>query len=117
MPIYEFECQDCKARTSIFVRTVSSEVSEICASCGGSLARIISRFGVSRSVQSIHDRYSNPNDPNYFNDPRNIGRSVEDRFAQMGMDIPSDIRETIDSARAGVMPESAKDLQPNITEL
>ena len=118
MPIYEFECVDCKGRTSIFVRTVSSEVKGVCPSCGGGrLERIISRFGVSKSTQAVHDRYSNRDDPNYFSDPRNIGRGVEERFAQMGMDIPSEIRETIDSARDGVMPDAVKDLQPNVTEL
>lgn len=118
MPIYEFECQDCQARTSIFVRTVSSEVSGACAACGSKrLVRVISRFGVSRSTKSVHDRHTNPSDPSYFTDPRNIGRTVERQFAQMGMDIPDQVRQTIDAARDGVMPGPVKDLQPNVTQI
>jgi hypothetical protein len=47
----------------------------------------------------------------YYKDPRNIGRWVEKRFQQMGQELPSQVKEEIQAAREGVMPEPLKDLQ------
>lgn len=118
MPIYEFQCQDCQKRTSVFVRTVSSSVDATCASCGSKeMSRLITSFGISKSVKDVHEAYSNPNSPDYYMDPRNIGRSTEESFANMGMEMPSQIRDMIDGAREGEMPGAAKDLQPNVNEI
>ena len=47
MPIYEFRCQDCGQTSSVFRRTISSDVETNCPSCGGSnLARLISTFAL-----------------------------------------------------------------------
>jgi len=44
MPIYEFLCDDCRRRTSVFTRSVSSPVAALCEHCGSSnLSRLISR--------------------------------------------------------------------------
>ncbi len=118
MPIYEFQCSKCSQRTSVFVRTVSSPVETVCPSCGcKELNRLITSFGISKSIGDVHSAYSNPNDPGYYNDARNIGRSTEDKFAQMGMEMPSQVRDMIDGARDGQMPGSVKDLQPNVNEI
>ncbi|MDY6912414.1 MAG: zinc ribbon domain-containing protein [Chloroflexota bacterium] len=118
MPIYEFTCQDCQKATSIFVRSVSSPVDAVCASCGGqNLVRLISSFGISKTTQSVHAAHGNPNSPDYYSDPRNIGRWTENKFEQMGMEIPSQVRDMIDGARDGDMPGAAKDLQPNVNEI
>ncbi|HEY7269750.1 MAG TPA: zinc ribbon domain-containing protein [Dehalococcoidia bacterium] len=50
MPIYEFACNSCKSRVSIFVRSMNSEVSGKCDRCGSEdLSRLISRVVVLRS--------------------------------------------------------------------
>ncbi len=46
----------------------------------------------------------------YYRDPRNIGRGVEKKFQDMGQEIPSQIKEKIQAAREGVLPEPLKDL-------
>lgn len=118
MPIYEFQCQRCQKRTSVLVRTVSSPVDAICPACGGKdLVRLVSRFGIARTVSSVHADSSGPAGPDYYKDPRNIGRGIEKKFSEMGMEIPSEIRGMIDAARDGQMPGAVKDLQPNVTEL
>jgi len=118
MPIYDYECNKCKRRTSIFVRTVSSPIDTTCPGCGShELTRLISKFGITKSISNIHATYSNPNDPGYYNDPRNIGRWTEEKFANMGMEIPSNVRDMIDGAREGEMPGATKDLQPNVNEI
>ena len=118
MPIYDFQCQSCKHRTSVFVRTISSPINAVCPACGSkNLTRLITNFGISKSVKDVHEAFSNPNDPNYYNDPRNIGRWTENKFESMGMEMPPQIHDMIDSAREGEMPGAAKDLQQNINEI
>ncbi|MCK5124607.1 MAG: hypothetical protein KAQ82_05205 [Dehalococcoidia bacterium] len=46
----------------------------------------------------------------YYRDPRNIGRWVENKFQDMGQEITSLIKEKIQAAREGVLPEPLKDL-------
>jgi len=47
----------------------------------------------------------------YYKDPRNIGRWVEKKFQEMGEEIPPQVKEEIQAAREGVLPEPLKDLQ------
>ena len=47
--------------------------------------------------------------PDFFKDPRNIGRWTEKKFKEVGMEVPPEIREEIDAARDGVLPRSLED--------
>jgi hypothetical protein len=49
--------------------------------------------------------------PDYYKDPRNIGRWVEKKFQDMNMELPSEIQQKIQAAREGELPEPVKDLQ------
>jgi putative FmdB family regulatory protein len=50
MPIYEFECNQCHSRVSVFVRSMSSPVNGKCERCGSEdLRRLISRVTVMKS--------------------------------------------------------------------
>jgi putative FmdB family regulatory protein len=50
MPIYEFSCNGCNNRVSVFVRSMSSEVSGKCDRCGSQdLRRLISRVAFIKS--------------------------------------------------------------------
>lgn len=112
MPIYEFKCRDCDRLTSIFVRTPSAEYEAVCRHCGGrNLSRIISGFALHKSEQTILQEYgAEPNRPEDYRDPRQIGRRVERKFEEMGEEIPEHTRKMIDAAREGEMPEPLKDL-------
>jgi putative FmdB family regulatory protein len=53
MPIYEFACNACAARVSVFVRSMSSPVAAKCGRCGGGdLRRLISRVAVIKASNS-----------------------------------------------------------------
>jgi len=45
----------------------------------------------------------------YYKDPRNIGRWTEKKFKELGLDMPDQIREKIQAAREGELPESVKE--------
>ena len=42
---------------------------------------------------------------------------MEKRFQQMGMEMPQEVRQKIDAAREGELPEAVKDLQPGLSEI
>ena len=114
MPIYEFVCQDCTKLSSVFVRSVNSEVSPKCDHCGGtSMKRAVSRVSIGRTDSQIMEQYGMPEPgqgPDAYKDPRQIGRWVEKRFEQMGLELPQEARTMIDAAREGEFPEPVKDL-------
>ena len=109
MPIYEYRCQGCGGTSSVFTRSVNSEVSFACCHCSGTdLQRVVSSFAHHKSLKSIHESSGPPPsypDPNYYSDPRNIGRHVEDSFRKHGMEVPEKVQETISAAREGHLPK------------
>jgi putative FmdB family regulatory protein len=76
MPVYEFSCNACGARLSLFFRSMNSEATGVCSRCGSSdLNRLFSKFAVLR----------NPYDPSKLdqrkliegldeNDPQSMAR-------------------------------------------
>jgi putative FmdB family regulatory protein len=107
MPIYEFKCKKCGRLTGVFVRSVGASNDATCQHCGARrLERIISRFAYHKSEQAILDEYgSEPKRLEDYKDPRQIGRWVERRFKEYGMDVPDEARKMIDAAREGEFPE------------
>ena len=68
----------------------------------------MSSFATGKTIGTIRDNSSAGSDhrsPGYYNDPRNIGRGVEDAFNKYEIDMPQTIRENIDAARSGESPK------------
>ena len=112
MPIYEFKCQDCGRLTSVFVKRMRSSYRPRCQHCGGrNLKRAVSRFAYHKSEQTILEEYgSEPKRLEDYKDPRQIGRWVERRFGEYGIEVPDETRKMIDAAREGEFPEPLKDV-------
>jgi len=115
MPIYEFVCQRCHSRISLLIRDISAPFAPKCSSCGNTkLSRVISGFAYHKSLKTVWEESGEPTahpGDDYYRDPRNIGRWAEKKFQDMGQEMPSQIKEKIQAAREGVMPEPLKDLQ------
>ena len=122
MPIYEFQCNTCHRRASFFFRRFTESLNVICPACGNSdLERCFSRFAFHKSTKAIHEESGEPDispmNPDYYSDPRNIGRSTEKRLKQLGIDMDSEeyrdtfseVKESIAAAREGELPKSLKD--------
>ena len=97
------------------MRDVSTPVTPKCSFCGGAdLSRAVSSFAYHKSLKTVWEESGEPTlnpSPDYYKDPRNIGRWVEKKFQEMGQELPSQIREQIQAAREGVLPEPLRDLQ------
>ncbi len=109
MPIYEFICDGCGRKSTFFIRSINSPLEPVCNSCGSSdLKRALSGFSHHRTTRDVHEAYGPPSkypDMSYYNDPRNIGRNVEETFQRFDYDMPAEVRDAIDSARDGTIPE------------
>ncbi|MGD0352471.1 MAG: zinc ribbon domain-containing protein [Dehalococcoidia bacterium] len=114
MPVYEFFCSACRKKSSFLVRSASSFEPK-CSICGSTeVARVITTFAYHKSLKTIHEESGEPGkfeSPDYYKDPRNIGRWAENKFQDMGMEMPSEIQQKIQAAREGELPEPVKDLQ------
>ena len=115
MPIYEFICKSCRRKSSLLVRGVSAPLTPKCSFCGSTdLSRAVSSFAYHKSLKTVWEESGEPTanpSPDYYKDPRNIGRWVEKKFQDMGQELPSQIQEQIQAARKGVLPEPLKDLE------
>ena len=114
MPIYEYQCSDCGKRTEAFHRSLSSAAAPACEHCGSAKTqRALSRFATPKTEAQVMDQYGVPDPaagPDAFKDPRQIGRWAEQRFEQMGIDMPAEAQQMIDAARDGDLPDPVKDL-------
>ncbi len=56
MPVYEYLCNACKARVSLFVRSMNAGVSGACDRCGSNdLRRLVSAFRVLRTPNDVNN--------------------------------------------------------------
>jgi putative FmdB family regulatory protein len=110
MPIYEYACRSCRRLTSSLVRNPADETAPPCQHCGGTTARALSRFAVGRSATQARQEFAAPRPGEEYSDPRQIGRWVENKFDEYGMDLPGEAREMIDAARDGDLPDAVNDL-------
>ena len=85
-----------------------------CEHCGSSrTTRQISSVARLKTDKDVIDEYGTlgaggrPED--HYRDPRQIGRWVEQRFEEYGMDLPDETRDMIDAAREGELPDSVQD--------
>jgi len=62
-------------------------------------------FALGKTTRSVHESHPSSRSPEYYSDPRNIGRHVEDSFKRHGMEMPATVRENIQAAREGNLPK------------
>ena len=109
MPIYEFICTACGRKSSFLTRSVNDTLTPVCGACGSQeLRRAVSTFAHHRTTKEVHEAYgSTPEHPDleFYKDPRNIGRNVEETFRKWNVEMPTQVRDTIDAAREGTMPQ------------
>lgn len=109
MPIYEYRCADCGEVSSMFVRSARAAVEPVCAACGSTqLTRKMSAVARLRTDQDVLDEHGRPGldgrPADGYRDPRQIGRWVEQRFEEYGLDLPPETRDMIAAAREGELP-------------
>jgi putative FmdB family regulatory protein len=101
MPIYEYQCGDCRRRVSLLVMRISDPEAPRCPRCGGErLTRLLSRFATLRSED---DRLQSLADPGQLgdldeNNPRSVARWMKKMGSELGEDVGEDWDEMVDEA-------------------
>lgn len=101
MPIYEYDCQGCRRRVSLLIRSLTSAEAPRCPRCGNAeLARLMSRFATPKSEDA---RLEAAADPSQFgdldeNDPGSVARFVKRMGEEMGEDLGDDLDAAMDEA-------------------
>ena len=92
---------------SVFVRSISSHTVPACGSCGSAeMERRMSTFAMGKTVSGVHEATPmGSSSRDYYSDPRNIGRNVEESFSRHGVEMPDSVRQSIDAARSGETPK------------
>ncbi len=110
MPIYEYRCRACERKSSFFTRSINDSLEPVCPHCDSpDMRRAISSFAYHKSLKTIHEESGPPSgigapSLDYYKDPRNVGRRVEESFQKYGVEMPQSVRDTIDAARDGDLP-------------
>jgi putative FmdB family regulatory protein len=118
MPVYEYKCESCRKRVSLFQSYAEYGVRQpACPLCGSSaLTRIISRVRVAKSEET---RMENLADPSAWgnvdeNDPKSMARMMRRMSSEMGEDIGPDFHEAVDRLEAGENPDEIEQSIPGL---
>jgi putative FmdB family regulatory protein len=108
MPIYEYDCGDCRRVVSVLVLRPSAAEPPRCPRChGASLTRVMSRFATIKSEDARLESFADP--ANFGdvdeNDPASVARFMKKMGQEMGDDLGDDFDEAVDEA----MNDSASD--------
>lgn len=119
MPIYEYRCNGCRRRVSVFWHSFSDITSgqPRCPRCDGTdLTRLISRVAVLKSEESRLEDLADPSSLTGLdeNDPKSIGRWMRKMSAEMGEDLGDEFSEVVDRLEAGESPEDIEAAMPDL---
>jgi putative FmdB family regulatory protein len=103
MPIYEYECRDCRRVVSLLVLQPSNAPTPACPRCGGTaLTRLLSRFASPKSedarMEALADSASYGDLDE--NDPGSVARFMKRMGRELGDDLGEDFEGAIDEAMA-----------------
>src|SRR5438876_285298 len=90
MPIYEYECEKCRKRTSVLTLRVSEKVDAECRHCGSPrLRRLMSRFAMPKSDEARAEAMADPSNLGGLdeNDPKSIARAMRKMGKELGEDV------------------------------
>jgi putative FmdB family regulatory protein len=119
MPIYEYRCQKCGRRVSIFWRSLAEidTKSPRCSRCGShDLTRLMSRVAVLRSEDSQIEDLADPSSLGDLdeNDPKSIARWMRKMSRETGEDLGDEFGEVVDRLEAGESPDDIESAMPEL---
>jgi len=103
MPIYEYECHDCRRRVSLLVLRPSAAAPPICPRCGGTaLSRLMSRFSTVKSEDARLDALADSSSLGDLdeNNPASVARFMKKMGREFGDDLGDDFESAMDEAIA-----------------
>jgi putative FmdB family regulatory protein len=119
MPIYEYRCQKCKRRVSIFLRSFRDieNAQPQCTHCGhDKLDRLVSRVSVVKSEEARLDAMADDAALAGVdeNDPRSVARWMKKMAGEVGEDMGEEFHEAIDRMESGQSFEEIEEAMPDL---
>ena len=118
MPIYEFRCNGCRRRTSVFTRSIGATMAAACEHCGSAeLSRLFSRVAVLRSEDDLPSGIDESSIADIDeNDPRSVARWGRKMSRQMGEPLDSEMEADLERMEAGETPGDYDDGSDSLEE-
>jgi putative FmdB family regulatory protein len=120
MPIYEYRCQDCGRKLSVFWRSRDQVKTPSCRRCGSTnMHRLISRVRIIRSEESRMDDMADDAMLADIdeNDPRSLGRWMRKMSQEMGEELGPEFDEIVGRLEAGEDPEEIEKSMPELGDM
>ncbi len=118
MPTYDYRCEKCTKRVSIYQTYEEyGRVAVRCPNCGSeSLRRLIGRVRFARSEESRLDSLADPSDWGDVdeNDPRSLARMMRKMGSEMGEEAPPEFDEVVGRLESGERPEEIEESMPDL---
>ncbi len=116
MPIYEYDCGDCRRRVSLLILNIHNPPPLRCPRCGGEqLTRLLSRFARLRTEEQRLEQLADPSRLGDLaeDDPQSIRRWVKRMGKELGDEMGEDFEPMMEEALAEEgEAESAPDDEP-----
>src|SRR5881296_485166 len=104
MPIYEYQCDSCRKRTTRLILNISNPEPACCQHCGSErLTRLMSRIATPKSEEA---RLESLADPSSFgdldeSDPKSMARFMKKMAGETGEDFDEGMMGELDQAPEG----------------
>jgi putative FmdB family regulatory protein len=122
MPTYEFRCNDCGRKVTLFYKTYEDydQATHTCPRCQGTdLTRLISRVAIRRSplsrlMSAGEDVDDAALDDLADSDPRTMGRMLREMGSETGEDMGPEFEEVVGRLERGESPEDIESSMPDM---
>ena len=104
MPIYEYQCRDCRKRSAVLILNPRNPSPVDCTHCGSShMDRLLSRFATPKSEEARLESLADPDKLGGLdeNDPSTMTRFMKNMGEEMGEDIGEDVEAMMNQAGEG----------------
>lgn len=108
MPIYEYQCDACRKRTTLFIRSISNPEPARCQHCGSDrLTRLMSRIATPKSEEARLESLADPSSLGDLDesDPKSMARFMKKMAGETGEDFDEGMMEELDQADEGTGDE------------
>jgi putative FmdB family regulatory protein len=117
MPTYDYRCQDCQRRFSVFMTFAEyGNKTVTCPHCKGiHVTRKIGKVRIARSTDSdLTDLPDPSNLEGLEEDPRALGKMMRKMSQQVGEDLPPEFDEVVGRLEKGQSPEEIERDLPDL---
>src|SRR6266852_4342096 len=110
MPIYEYQCDACRKRTTLFIRCISNPEPARCQHCGSDrLTRLMSRIATPKSEEARMEALADPSSLGDLDesDPKSMARFMKKMAGEMGEDFDEGMMADMEEAANGTSDDTS----------